>query len=67
MRGPSQGGRLAFLFTGQGAQRVGMGRDLYERLPGLPRAFDEVCAQLDPHLGRSLREVVFGEEGLDAG
>jgi acyl transferase domain-containing protein/acyl carrier protein len=60
-------GAVGFVFPGQGSQRVGMGRELYESYTAFAESFDHVCRHFRGEMGANLRAVVFGEAGADVG
>ncbi|WP_329061798.1 SDR family NAD(P)-dependent oxidoreductase [Streptomyces sp. NBC_01429] len=67
VRGKQVAGKLAYLFTGQGAQRPGMGQALYAEHPAFRAALDDACRHLDREFAvqlgapatTALREIVF--------
>ena len=59
--------RVAFLFTGLGAQYVGMGQQLYESQPTFRAALDRCDAILRGHLDRPLLSMIYPPPGLSTG
>ncbi len=59
----AKAGRLAYLLTGQGSQRPGMGKELYETYPAYAKALEEACEQIDQHTDHPLRELIFSQPG----
>jgi acyl transferase domain-containing protein len=50
---------VAFMFTGQGAQYVNMGRELYELEPIFQETVDRCAKLLQPLLGLDVRKILF--------
>ncbi|MGA5704455.1 type I polyketide synthase [Peterkaempfera bronchialis] len=63
VQGGALPGLVAFLFAGQGTQRPGMGRELFDAFPVFAEATQEIWSHLDPHLDRPLREIAFAPPG----
>jgi polyketide synthase 12 len=55
-------GKTVFVFPGQGSQWLGMGMGLHAAYPVFAEAFNTVVGELDRHLLRPLREVVWGHD-----
>jgi acyl transferase domain-containing protein/acyl carrier protein len=52
--------RIAFVYSGQGGQWVGVGRELLSAEPAFAKAVEECEQAIQPHVDWSLREVLEG-------
>jgi len=57
--------KVAFVYTGQGSQWMGMGKTLYAREPAVRAVFDRCERVMLEERGTSLLDVIFGSEGAE--
>jgi acyl transferase domain-containing protein len=50
---------IIFVFPGQGSQRVGMGKELYQQEPVFARTVDDCSEMLKKKIGLDLRDVMY--------
>jgi non-ribosomal peptide synthase protein (TIGR01720 family) len=57
--------QVAMMFSGQGSQYAGMGRELYNCEPTFCEWVDKCASLLQPHLSLDIRQVIFGAEAAE--
>src|SRR5947208_6358199 len=68
-QGPFENRKVALLFPGQGAQKVGLLREAYEQIPAFRERLDQLdtsIADLHPRIGGSLRGFLHAEPSAEA-
>lgn len=58
---PQGAPKIVFMFSGQGSQYIGMGKDLYNYHPSFRQAFDECSRMFRPYILKSLTELIYSE------
>ncbi len=57
--------QIAFMFSGQGSQYVGMGKELYQHNPVFKQAFDECNRLFRPYILKSLTDLIYSNDASD--
>ncbi len=58
--------QMAFLFTGQGSQYIGMGQQLYETQPTFRQTLEQCAEILSPYLEQTLLKILYPDSDVEA-